>query len=142
MASSGALELGRSAAAAHRWREACERFAQAGSAHAGVSPDRTWSFSRRRFPPWPTQAAFEALTTLTIYVAREDTLGAARTSGWLAIELLEAGEVSSAATWVARGLRIVERLADPNPVGGLVALVPAALTTMFVGDVERGESAI
>ena len=139
MASSGALELGRSAAAAHRWREACERFAQAGSAHAGglSGPDlellSTASFLRGRL-----QAAFEALITAhDHYVAREDTLGAARTAGWLAIELLEAGEVSSAATWVARGLRMVERLDDPNPVGGLVALVPAALTTMFVGDVSE-----
>ena len=139
MASSGALELGRSAAAAHRWREACERFAQAGSAHAGglAGPDLEL-FSTALFLRGRLQAAFEALTTAhDYYVAREDTLGAARTSGWLAIELLEAGEVSSAATWVARGLRMVERLDDPNPVGGLVALVPAALTTMFVGDVSE-----
>ena len=136
MAASGALELGRSAAAAHRWREACERFAEAGSASAeGLSaPDlellATALFLRGRY-----EAAFDALKNAHEgYLAGDDTIGAARTAGWLAIELLEVGELSLGGTWVARGLRLVERLEDSSAVGGLVALVPAALTAMFVGD--------
>ncbi len=77
----------------------------------------------------------QALTTAhERYLADEDLVGAARTAGWLALELLEVGEVELSAHWIARGLRLVERLGDVSSVGGFVALVPAAFTAMFVGD--------
>ncbi|WP_137846498.1 response regulator transcription factor [Microbacterium sp. 2FI] len=82
----------------------------------------------------------EAVDALTraheAYLAAADTVGAARTAGWLALQLLETGEVTQSATWVARGLRLAQRLGEPGAVGGLVALVPAALTALFVGDIE------
>ena len=77
----------------------------------------------------------QALTTAhQRYLADEDLVGAARTAGWLALEVLEVGEVELSAHWIARGLRLVERLGDVSSVGGFVALVPAAFTAMFVGD--------
>ena len=43
-----------------------------------------------------------------------------------------------AAAWTARGVRLAEHLPAPSSVGALVALVPAALTGMFVGEVQEG----
>lgn len=139
MATSGALELARSAAAECRWREACEQFTQARSTGAEelAGPDlellATASFLRGR-----SEAAFDALATAhELYLQENNTVGAARTAGWLALGLLEAGEGSRSAGWVARGLRLVEQLDDSASIGGLVALVPAAFASMFVGFVSE-----
>jgi DNA-binding CsgD family transcriptional regulator len=141
MVASRALEFGRSASAAHRWREAFERFAEARTAAVEIPGPDLELLSTAAFLRGRLREAFDALTAAhEHYLSVDDTLGAARTAGWLAIELLEAGEVSQSAAWVARGLRLVERLEDPTPVGGLVALVPAAFTTMFVGDVRAASA--
>jgi len=144
MEAPGALQLGRSAAAEHRWREACERLAEARSARAeGLSgPDlellSTASFLRGR-----TQAAFDALISAhESYLAQDDSVGAARTAAWLALELLEAGDVSLAGTWIARGVRLAERLVESHPVGGLAALVPAGAHCDVRGGRRRGDRAI
>ncbi|HYI50038.1 MAG TPA: LuxR C-terminal-related transcriptional regulator [Microbacterium sp.] len=138
MAASDALALARSAVAAQRWREACDRFAEAGSTLFGglTGPDlelfATSLFLRGRCEP-----SFDALTAAHEYwIARDDALGAARTAGRLALELLEAGEVARTASWAAQGTRLIDRLAEPDSLGGFVALVPAALTAMFVGDID------
>ncbi|WP_374313606.1 LuxR C-terminal-related transcriptional regulator, partial [Microbacterium sp.] len=141
MAATGALDLARSAAAEGRWREACEQLEEAG-ATGGTrlsAPDlellSTASFLRGRH-----EAAIRALTDAhEMYVALDDTLGAARTAGWIAFEMLEAGEVTVSASWIGRGLRLVARLDEPGSVGGFVALVPAAFTAMFVGDVAEAK---
>ena len=52
-----------------------------------------------------------------LYLAHDDTLGAARTAGWLALELLELGDLPLSGTWTARGLRLVERMEDSEAVG-------------------------
>ena len=136
---SEALELARSAVAAHRWREACELFAEARSTHPEglTGPDlellATASLLRGR-----SSAGVEAMTNAhDLYLARDDTLGAARTAGWLAVELLELGELPLSGTWTSRGLRLVERLEDADAVGARVSLVPAALTGLFVGNFEE-----
>ncbi|SFS15891.1 regulatory protein, luxR family [Microbacterium sp. cf046] len=137
MTASGAIERGRSAAAARRWSEACDRFAEARSADpAGLSAPDLELFATASFLRGRPTTAFEALTSAhESYLASDETVGAARTAGWLALELLEVGEVSSSANWIARGLRLVERLGDSGSVSGFVALVPAAFTAMFVGDI-------
>lgn len=139
MTVSEALELARSAVAAHRWREACELFAEARSTHPEglTGPDlellATASLLRGR-----SSAGVEAMTNAhDLYLARDDTLGAARTAGWLAVELLELGELPLSGTWTSRGLRLVERLEDADAVGARVSLVPAALTGLFVGNFEE-----
>jgi len=138
MTASEALALARSAASAHRWREACERFADARSTQPeGLSgPDleilATASLLRGR-----AAAGVEAMTSAhDLYLAHDDTLGAARTAGWLALELLELYDLPLSGTWTARGLRLVERLQDSDAVGARVSLVPAALTALFVGNFE------
>ncbi|MDT0180033.1 LuxR C-terminal-related transcriptional regulator [Microbacterium sp. ARD31] len=133
-----AMQLAGAAAAAGRWREVCVRLEGARSAGELGGPVLE-QLAEAYFLRGRTAESFAALAEAhERYLVEGETVGAARTAGWLAIELLEAGEVSQAATWVARGLRVVDRLEGRNPVGGLVALVPAALTVMFVGD--QGEA--
>lgn len=139
MGATAALERGRAAVAEHRWREACERLTEARTASADglAGPDlellATASLLRGQ-----TTAAVETMTNAhDLYLARGDTVGAARTAGWLALELLEIGDLPLSGTWISRGMRLVARLDDSDPVGGRVALVPAALTGLFVGNFEE-----
>lgn len=138
MVSSDALELGRVAVAGRRWREACDRFAEARVALGGtLAPPDLELMAMALYLRGQHEAAFDALADAhERYLAGDDTIGAARTAAWIALELLEADELSLSLTWIARGQRLVERLDDSNAVGGRVALVPAALAPIFVGDVE------
>jgi DNA-binding NarL/FixJ family response regulator len=136
MEASPALAVARIAGAESRWRDACDGYAQARAELSGTLPAVDAEvFATALFLRGRPAEAFETLTAAhEAQLSAGDTLGAARTAGWLAIELLEAGEVSAAATWVARGNRLVMRLPEHEQVGGLVSLVPAAFTVMFVGD--------
>jgi DNA-binding CsgD family transcriptional regulator len=139
MVESAALALGRSAVAGRRWREACERFADARETLAdGLGAPDLELMALALYLRGHHEAAFAALAEAhEQYLAVDDTVGAARTAGWIALELLEADELPHSLNWVARGQRLVERLddADPETAGGRVALVPAALAPLFVGDV-------
>lgn len=139
MAAEGALELGRAAVADRRWREALELLVEARETHAdGLDgPDlellATAAFLRGRAP-----LAIEVMTSAhDLHLARGDTVGAARTAGWLALELLELGDLPLSGTWISRGMQLVARLGQSDSVGARVALVPAALTGLFVGDFEE-----
>ena len=138
MVTLAALELGRSAMAGQRWREACERFTEARSSLTeGLAPADLELMATALFLRGRHESAFEVLTDAhERYLAGGDTVGAARTSGWIALELLEADELSQSLNWIARGQHLIERLDDAHSVGGRVALVSAALAPMFVGDVE------
>ena len=139
MTASEALALARSAVAAHRWREACELFAQARSTHPeGLSGPDLELLATASLLRGQRAAAVEAMTGAhDLYLAHDDTIGAARTAGWLALELLELGDLPLSGTWTARGMRLVERLEDSDAVGARVSLVPAALTGLFVGNFEE-----
>ena len=139
MTASMALELARSAAAERRWREACDRFTEARSIRpVGLSgPDLELLATASLLRGHPAEGV-EAMTSAhDLYLAHDDTLGAARTAGWLALELLELGDLPLSGTWTARGLRLVERMEDSEAVGARVSLVPAALTGLFVGNLRR-----
>jgi ATP/maltotriose-dependent transcriptional regulator MalT len=134
-----ALELGRAAVAGRRWREACERLTDAQAASPGglSGPDlellATASFLRGQ-----GAGAVEALTRAhDLALAHDDTVSAARTAGGLALELLELGDIAQSGVWVARGLRLVAQLGESDAIGGRVALVPAALTGLFVGNYDE-----
>ena len=96
MVSSRALELGRAAMAGQRWREACERFAEARSSFPdALAPADLELMATALFLRGRHELAFEVLTDAhEHYLAGGDTVGAARTSGWIALELLEADELS------------------------------------------------
>ena len=139
MAAAGALELGRAAVADRRWREAFERLAEARASRAdGLAGTDLELLATAAFLRGRTETAIEAMTSAhDFFLARGDTVGAARTAGWLALELLELGDLPLSGTWISRGMRLVARLEDSDSVGGRVALVPAALTGLFVGNFEE-----
>ena len=107
---------------------------------AGLAPPDLELLSMALFLRGQHESAFEALTAAhESYLAGEETVGAARTAGWISLELLEADELQMSLNWVARGTRLVGRLGDANMAGGGVALVPAALALFITGDVEESK---
>jgi DNA-binding CsgD family transcriptional regulator len=139
MDAAAALESGREAAAHQRWRAACELLEAArAAAPAGLAPEDLELLATAALLRGRTTEAVAAMTTAhDLHLARPDLVGAARTAGWLALELLEIGDLSLSGQWMARGLRLVARLDGEEGVGGRVALVPAALTGLFVGDFDE-----
>lgn len=134
-----ALESGRTAVARGRWREACERLAEAGAASPdGLAPIDLERYATALLLRGRTDEAVAAMTAACdLHLAAADTVGASRAAGWLALELLEIGDLSLSGHWMARGLRLVAQLEGEAAVGGRVALVPAALTGLFVGDFDE-----
>jgi DNA-binding NarL/FixJ family response regulator len=137
MAASDTLERGRSAVESRRWREAHELLTAERRA-AGLSGPDLELLATASLLSGQKAAAVEAMTSAhDLYLAADDTVAAARTAGWLALELLEMSDIASSGTWISRGVRLVERLDHSGAVGARVALVPAALTGLFVGDFEE-----
>jgi DNA-binding CsgD family transcriptional regulator len=138
MGTSVSLELARSAVVGRRWREACERFAEARSvAEEELAPADLERFATALFLHGEPRAASGLLIeAYESYQARDDAAGAARTAGWIALELLESDDLPSSMTWAARGVRLIEGLGDLELRGAPIALVPAALGAMLVGDID------
>lgn len=134
------LDSTRRAAAAGRWREACELLETARSAAGGLLPRADLELlGEAAFLRGRRQLAIDALTRAhELHAEAGDAAAAARTAGRLALQLLEAGDVTQSGTWVARGTRIVRRMGDAHSAGGFVALVPAAFNAAFLGELEEG----
>ena len=62
-----------------------------------------------------------------------DVEGAARCAGWMGMQLMFMGEQARAGGWFARGQRLVDELAEPSAVQGLL-LLPVALGKLYGGD--------
>lgn len=116
------LEAGRIAYAEHRWREACERLAQADRAHplAAEDLDRlAWScglLGRNDL----FFATFERLYNLQLEAGH--LRGAARAAFWLGFRLMFLGEVGRATGWLATSQRVVERLGEDCAESGYLLL--------------------
>ncbi|MHC2998219.1 LuxR C-terminal-related transcriptional regulator [Microbacterium sp. HJ5] len=134
-----ALEAGRAAAAQRRWREARDRLEEArATSPGGLEPHDLELLATAALLRGRTAEAVDVMTSAyDLHLRGADTVGAARTAGWLALELLEIGDLPLSGNWMARGLRLVARLEGEDAVGGRVALVPAALTGLFVGDFDE-----
>ena len=84
-----------------------------------------------------TESAFDALTRAhEWFVAAGDMAGAARTAGWMALELLEVDDLSQSMNWSSRGLRLIELVGDQSSAEGQMAVVAGAIGAMIVGDIE------
>ena len=125
MTSSSALDAGRSAAAERRWAEAYELLAGVDATDGlGASDlDLLATVALLRGEP---PAAVDALTrAYERHLAAEDIAGAARSAGWLALNLIELGDFTRSVAWAARALRLVSGMAEPGALAGFVRLAPA-----------------
>ncbi len=106
------LEAGRTAYAERRWREACERLAQADRARPLAPEDLerlAWSYGLLGRNDL-LLATFERVHNHQLDVG--DLRGAARAAFWLGFRLLFLGEVGRASGWIATSQRILERLGE------------------------------
>ena len=125
MTSSSALEAGRAAAAEHRWGDAYELLAgvDATDGLAASDLDLLGTVALLRGEP---PASVDALTrAYEVHLAGEDTVGAARSAGWLALNLIELGDFTRCVAWAARAMRLVSAMPEPGALAGFVRLAPA-----------------
>ena len=133
MTASGALDLGRSAAAELRWADAYEQLARADSTGGLAAPDLEL-LAMVAFLRGEAAAAVAALTRAhEASLAKGDTEGGARTAAWLALYQIELGDMSHNFEWVPKGLRLAIGIAEPSAVGGFVQ-VPPAVAQLASGD--------
>ena len=112
------LEAGRAAYTERRWREACDRLAQADRECplAGEDLDRlAWSFALLG----QNDLLFATLERLyNVQLDAGDLRGAARAAFWLGFRLLFLGEMGRATGWIATSQRVLERLGEDCPERG------------------------
>lgn len=135
-----ALETGREAVALQRWRAGYELLGSARAAHPSeMEPADLELLATAALLRGRTNDAVDAMTAAhEIHLARGDTAAAAQSAGWMALEMLEIGDLPLSGQWMARGLRLLAQLEEHKDVlGGRLALVPAALTGLFVGDFDE-----
>ncbi|HET8897064.1 MAG TPA: DNA-binding response regulator, partial [Protaetiibacter sp.] len=125
MTSSSALDTARAAAADRRWADAYERLAGVDATGGlGASDlDLLGTVALLRGEP---QVAVDVLSrAYEAHLAGDDAAGAARTAGSLALYLIELGDFTRSVAWAARGMRLVNGIAEPGALAGFVRLGPA-----------------
>ena len=125
MTSSSALDAGRAAAAERRWADAYESLARADAAGALAASDLELLATVALLRGEP-QASVDALSrAYEAHLAGGDTAGAARSAGWLALNLIELGDFTRSVAWAARAMRLVNGMTEPGALAGFVRLAPA-----------------
>ena len=125
MISSSALDAGRTAAAERRWGDAYELLARIDATDGLAASDLELLANvalLRGEPPASIDAWSRAYSA---HLAHEDSAGAVRSAGWLALLLIELGDFTNCVVWAARAVRIANTLADPGALGGFARLAPA-----------------
>ena len=125
MTSSSALDAGRAAAAERRWADAYELLARVDATDglAASDLDLLGTVALLRGEP---PASVDALSrAYDAHLADDDTAGAARSAGWLALDLIELGDFTRSVAWAARAMRLVSAMAEPGALAGFVRLAPA-----------------
>lgn len=127
------IDRGRSAFQEHRWTEAHERLRDADERGGLPAAD----LERMATAEILTGAGTTGLDTLTRaheeYLVVGDVESAARCAGWMGMQLMFFGEQARAGGWFARGRRLVEEMAEPGAVQGLL-LLPEGLGKLYGGD--------
>lgn len=127
------IDQGRSAFREHRWTDAFESFRDADQKGGLPAPD----LDRLAIAEILTGNTTAGLDTLTRaheeYLVVGDVAGAARCAGWMGMQLMNLGEAARAGGWFARGQRLVDELAEPDAVQGLL-LLPTGLGKLYGGD--------
>jgi DNA-binding CsgD family transcriptional regulator len=127
------IDRGRAAFHEHRWTEAQERFRDADGRGGLPAVD----LERLASAEILTGAGTTGLDTLTRaheeYLVMGDVESAARCAGWMGMQLMFFGERARAGGWFARGQRLVDEMAEPGAVQGLLFL-PEGLGKLYGGD--------
>jgi DNA-binding NarL/FixJ family response regulator len=127
------LEAGRTACAARRWREACDRLVEADRAHplAAEDLDRlAWSCAMLG----RNDLLFATLERLyNLQLDAGDLRGAARAAFWLGFRLSFLGEMGRATGWIATSQRTLERLGEDCAERGYLFL-PQGLGRLWQKD--------
>ncbi|MEV4687976.1 LuxR C-terminal-related transcriptional regulator [Microbacterium sp. LWH3-1.2] len=135
MNSSSDLDAGRAAMTDWRWADAWERLARVDGQDGLGASDLALLATAALFRGDP-RACIDALSrAYTAHLSTEDAAGAARTSGWLALDLIELGDFTNSVLWAARAMRIVNAMPEPGALAGFVRLAPA------VGQLGSGNNA-
>ncbi|KGN32650.1 LuxR family transcriptional regulator [Knoellia sinensis KCTC 19936] len=125
MAEYSSVDVGRASAADRRWADAYEHLAGVDAAHGLEASDLellgTVALLRGKSPE-----SVDALSrAYNAYLADDETVGAARTAGWLALNLIELGDFTRSVAWGARAMRLVSTMPEPGSLAGFVRLAPA-----------------
>jgi DNA-binding NarL/FixJ family response regulator len=122
---STSLDAGRAAAADRRWADAYERLAGV-EATEGLAASDLELLATAALLRGEPQAAVDALSrAYERHLADGNTAGAARSAGWLALDLIELGDFTRSVVWAARGMRLVNAMPEPGALAGFVRLAPA-----------------
>ncbi len=101
------LDAGRKAAADRRWADALELLARV-DARGGLGASDLEVLATAALLRGEPRAAVDALSrAYSAHLGVQDTAGAARSAGWLALNLIEQGDFTNSVMWAARAMRIV-----------------------------------
>ena len=133
MSAEAGIDQGRAAFRENRWTDAFENLRDADRRGGLPAPD----LDRLAIAEILTGNTAAGLDTLTRaheeYLVVGDVVGAARCAGWMGMQLMNLGEAARAGGWFARGQRLVDELAEPDAVQGLL-LLPMGLGKLYGGD--------
>jgi DNA-binding NarL/FixJ family response regulator len=119
------LDAGRTAAADRRWADALELLARV-DARGGLGASDLEVLATAALLRGEPRACLDALSrAYAAHLGVQDTAGAARSAGWLALNLIEQGDFTKSVMWAARATRIVHAMAEPGALAGFVRLPPA-----------------
>ncbi len=135
MNSSSDLDAGRAAVADRRWADAWELLARVDASEQLGGSDLEL-LATAALLRGEAQASIEALSrAYAAHLSAGDTAGAARSAGWLALNLIEQGDFTNSVLWAARAMRIVNAMPEPGALAGFVRMAPA------VGQLGSGNNA-
>ncbi|MDQ0731445.1 helix-turn-helix transcriptional regulator [Arthrobacter sp. B1I2] len=133
MTAEAGLDQGRSAFHEHRWTEAFESFRDADQ-RGGLPAADLERLATAEILTGNASSGLESLTRAhEEYLVIGDIPAAARCAAWMAMHLTHLGEGARAGGWLARGQRLVNELAEPDPVQGFL-LIPECLGKLYGGD--------
>jgi len=119
------LDAGRSAAAERRWADAFELLARIDSADGLAASDLDLLATAALLRGEPRGSVDASSRAYAAHLAKDDPASAARSAGWLALNLIELGDFTNSVLWGARAMRIVTVMDDPGALAGFVRLAPA-----------------
>ncbi|RZS68535.1 regulatory LuxR family protein [Agromyces ramosus] len=125
MTSSSALDAGRAAAAERRWSDAHELLARVDATDGLAASDLEVLATVALLRGEPAASVDALSRAYEGHLAGEDTAGAARSAGWLALDLIELGDFTRSVVWAKRAMRVADAMAEPGAMAGFVRLAPA-----------------